>query len=43
MKGLTSREQRAAIQKVMEDEGITDAQIQTLLVDNPADWLCGKE
>ena len=28
---------------MMEDEGITDAQIQTLLVDNPADWLCGKE
>lgn len=28
---------------MMEDEGITQEQIQTLLVRNPADWLCGKE
>jgi phosphotriesterase-related protein len=28
---------------MMEDEGITPAQIQTLLVKNPADWLFGKE
>lgn len=28
---------------MMEDEGITQEQIKTLLVDNPADWLCGKE
>ena len=27
---------------MMEDEGITDEQIRTMLVDNPADWLCGK-
>ena len=27
---------------MMEDEGITDAQIRTLLVENPADWLFGK-
>lgn len=28
---------------MMEDEGITNEQIQILLKDNPADWLCGKE
>ena len=28
---------------MMEDEGITTEQIQTMLVKNPADWLCGKE
>ena len=28
---------------MMEDEGITQEQIHTLLVDNPADWLLGKE
>lgn len=28
---------------MMEDEGITDEQIKTLLVENPAQWLCGKE
>ncbi len=28
---------------MMEDEGITAEQIQTMLVTNPADWLCGKE
>jgi len=28
---------------MMEDEGITKEQIHTLLVENPADWLCGKE
>lgn len=28
---------------MMEDEGITREQIQTLLVKNPADWLIGKE
>lgn len=28
---------------MMEDEGITDEQIKTLLVENPADWLLGKE
>ncbi len=28
---------------MMEDEGITPAEIQTLLVKNPADWLFGKE
>lgn len=28
---------------MMEDEGITAEQINTLLVKNPADWLCGKE
>ena len=28
---------------MMEDEGITPAQIRTLLVDNPANWLLGKE
>lgn len=28
---------------MMEDEGITDAQIKTMLTVNPADWLCGKE
>lgn len=28
---------------MMEDEGITDEQIKTMLVTNPADWLCGKE
>lgn len=28
---------------MMEDEGITQQQIRTLLVDNPADWLLGKE
>jgi len=28
---------------MMEDKGITPEQIQTMLVKNPADWLCGKE
>lgn len=28
---------------MMEDEGITQEQIHTLLVENPADWLLGKE
>lgn len=28
---------------MMEDEGITEEQIHTLLVENPADWLIGKE
>ncbi len=28
---------------MMEDEGLTNEQIKTLLVDNPANWLCGKE
>lgn len=28
---------------MMEDEGITQEQIHTLLVQNPADWLFGKE
>ncbi len=28
---------------MMEDEGITSAQIESLLVKNPADWLFGKE
>lgn len=28
---------------MMEDEGITNEQIHTMLVDNPANWLCGKE
>ncbi len=28
---------------MMEDEGITNEQIQILLKQNPADWLCGKE
>ncbi len=28
---------------MMEDEGITQEQIDTLLIENPADWLCGKE
>ncbi len=28
---------------MMEDEGITDEEIRTMLVDNPADWLLGKE
>ena len=28
---------------MMEDEGITDEQIKTMLIKNPADWLCGKE
>lgn len=28
---------------MMEDEGITSEQIQTLLTKNPADWLCGEE
>ena len=28
---------------MMEDEGITNEQIHTMLVDNPADWLLGKE
>ena len=28
---------------MMEDEGITDEQINTMLVKNPAEWLCGKE
>ena len=28
---------------MMEDEGITDEQIKTMLIKNPADWLCGRE
>ncbi len=28
---------------MMEDEGITKEQIDTLLIKNPAQWLCGKE
>jgi len=28
---------------MMEDEGITAEQIEILLKENPADWLCGKE
>lgn len=28
---------------MMEDEGITVEQIQTMLIKNPANWLCGKE
>ena len=28
---------------MMEDEGITDEEIKIMLVDNPANWLCGKE
>ncbi len=28
---------------MMQDEGITDEQINIMLKDNPADWLCGKE
>lgn len=28
---------------MMEDEGISDEEINTMLVHNPADWLCGKE
>lgn len=28
---------------MMQDEGITDAQIDVMLKENPADWLCGKE
>ena len=28
---------------MMEDEGITAEQIRTLLVENPANWLLGKE
>lgn len=28
---------------MMEDEGISQEDIHTLLVENPADWLCGKE
>ena len=28
---------------MMEDEGITQEQILTMLQKNPADWLCGKE
>lgn len=28
---------------MMEDEGITSEQIQTMLVENPAEWLLGKE
>ena len=28
---------------MMEDEGITPAQVRTLLVENPANWLLGKE
>ena len=28
---------------MMEDEGITNEQIEILLKQNPADWLCGKE
>lgn len=28
---------------MMEDEGIKSDDIKTMLVDNPADWLCGKE
>jgi len=28
---------------MMQDEGITDEQIEIILKNNPADWLCGKE
>lgn len=28
---------------MMQDEGITDEQIEIMLKNNPADWLCGKE
>lgn len=28
---------------MMEDEGISENDIKTMLVKNPADWLCGKE
>lgn len=28
---------------MMEDEGISNEEIHTMLVDNPADWLCGRE
>ena len=28
---------------MMQDEGITDEQIEIMLKENPADWLCGKE
>lgn len=28
---------------MMQDEGITNEQIEILLKENPADWLCGKE
>jgi phosphotriesterase-related protein len=28
---------------MMEDEGITDRQIHTLLVENPANWLLGEQ
>jgi phosphotriesterase-related protein len=28
---------------MLEDEGVTQQQIQTMLVRNPANWLCGKE
>ena len=28
---------------MMEEVGITAEEIKTMLVDNPADWLCGKE
>lgn len=33
----------ANIVPMMEDEGITNEQIEILLKENPADWLCGKE
>ena len=29
--------------KMMEDAGITAAQIRTLLVENPANWLLGEQ
>ena len=28
---------------MMQDEGITDEQIEIMLKENPADWLCTKE
>jgi predicted metal-dependent phosphotriesterase family hydrolase len=28
---------------MMQDEGITDEQINIMLKENPADWLCAKE
>ena len=28
---------------MMEDEGITQEQIKVMLIDNPKNWLCGKE
>ena len=28
---------------MMEDEGISSSDIRKMLVENPADWLCGKE